>query len=164
MASGPNRLVPFLVLIAAGCGPSDERPAKSAKSAAGAQATRADSGLIVVTGPTVVVFYSGAHAAVDSGGDVAEEIGDQQYHLGTARPALDSLGVTVYERYGESIEYLQRDGMRGVFTPSPDSARAGYLFLHPGAAVHAHYGVMPHIDMMNAVRARFDLQRDAARR
>ncbi len=148
----------------AGCSPGDERAAESAKSVDAAQASRPDSSLIVVTGPTMVVFYPGAYAAVDSGGDVAEEIGDQQYHLGTARPALDSLGVTVYERYGGNIEYLQRDGMRGLFTPSSDSARAGYLFLRPGAAAQVHYGVLPHTDMLVAVRTRFDLQRAAARR
>lgn len=164
MASGPRRLVASLALIAAGCGPADERSAESATAVDTAHAPRPDSALIVVTGPTLVVFYPGAYAAVDSGGDVAEEIGDQQYHLGTARPALDSLGVTVYERYGGSIEYLHRDGMRGAFTPSRDSARAGYLFLHPGTAAHVHYGVLTHIDMMRAVRSRFDLQRDAAGR
>ena len=147
-----------LFVAVAGCDAARERTPAADTTA------RLDSSLIVVTSPTVVVFFPGAYAAVDSGGNVAEEIGDQQYHLGTARPALDSLGVAVYERHGGSIEYLQRDGMRGVFTPSRDSARAGYLFLRPGTAAHVHYGVLTHIDIMNAVRSRFDLQRNAARR
>ena len=107
-------------------------------------------------GPALIVFFRGAYRAADSGGDDAEALGDLEYHLGSARPALDSLGVDVQERYGENIDH-QLDGARRHFTPAADSGRAAYLFLAPGVAVHVHYGLLMDIDLAPEVRSRFNL-------
>lgn len=117
---------------------------------------RPDSARITVAGPTLVIFFRGAYTAADSGGDAAEALGDLQYHLGTARPALDSLGVAIVERYGDDVEYTLDDRVRR-FVPNPDSSRAAYLFLHPGRPVQVHYGASTERRLTDEVRSRFRL-------
>ena len=150
----------WLVVLAVGCSPpADRAPSHESTGTppvSGGLVARPDSGRIMVTGPTLVVYFRGAYTAADSGGDNAEALGDLEYHLGSARPALDSLGVTVQERYGEHIDY-ELDGARSRFTPAADSGRAAYLFLTPGVAAHVHYGVLMHIDLASEVRSRFKL-------
>jgi hypothetical protein len=117
---------------------------------------RPDSARIAVVGPTLVVFFKGAYTAADSGGDAAEALGDLQYQLGNSRPALDSLGVTVVERYGDHVEYTL-DGSARRFAPDPDSGRAAYLFLEPGRPARVHYGASPELGLTGEVRRRFQL-------
>ena len=88
----------------------------------GGAALRPDSTTIVVAGPTLIVFFKSAYTAADSGGDNAEALSDLEYHLGSARPTLDSLGVTVEERYGDVIDYVV-DAVTHRFKPAPDSGR-----------------------------------------
>ncbi|MFL5606606.1 MAG: hypothetical protein ACJ8AD_09190 [Gemmatimonadaceae bacterium] len=154
-----------LLVAAVSCRPVGERAARGDSGAKpeAASAARPDSGRIAVVGPTLVVFFAGAYAVADSGGDAAETLGDLEYHLGSARPALDSLGVAVIERYGKSVEYTL-DGVVGRFEPAPDSGRAGYLFLRPGTPAQVHYGVLTDIDLVDAVRTRLGLPRAAGRR
>jgi len=148
----------WLVVLAVGCSPPvDLAPSDGSTGTPpvrSAPVARPDSGRIIVAGPTLVVYFRGAYTAVDSGGDNAEVLGDLQYHLGSARPALDSLGVAVQERYGEHIDY-ELDDARSRFTPAADSGRAAYLFLAPGVAAHVHYGVLMDIDLTSEVRSRF---------
>jgi len=144
----------WLLVGAVGCHAPNKRraPNDSIGQAGAGRAARPDSGRIAVTGPTLVVFFRGAYAVVDSGGDAAEMLNDLQYHLGSARPVLDSLEVAVYERYGDGIEYVL-DGANRRFAPLPDSGRAAYLFLEPGAQPRVHYGVLTYIDLVDTARA-----------
>jgi len=163
-----RQMLGLWLLLAAGCGPAADRAPggdSGARPAARGPDTpaRPDSGRIAVAGPTLVVFFPGAYAVADSGGDAAEALGDLQYHLGSARPALDSLGVAVVERYGDALEYAL-DGVAVRFAPAADSARAGYLFLRPGAPAQVRYGVLTDIDLVDAVRTRFGLPGAAGRR
>ncbi len=153
-----HSLTIWLLVLAAGCSPRvDRAPSHDSTGTppvSGTPGTLPDSDRIMVTGPTLIVFFRGANTAADSGGDNAEALGDLEYHLGSARPALDSLGVTVQERYGESIDYVL-DGARSRFIPAADSGRAAYLFLAPGVAAHVHYGVLTDIDLASEARSRF---------
>jgi hypothetical protein len=119
-------------------------------------ALRPDSTTIVVAGPTLIVFFKGAYTASDSGGDYAEALSDLEYHLGSARPALDSLGVTVEERYGDVINYVM-DAVTHSFTPAPDSGRIAYLFVAPGGSARVHYRLLTDIELTNEVRTTFRL-------
>lgn len=116
-------------------------------------AARPDTSIIEVAGPTLVVFFPGAYAVADSGGDAAELLGDLQYHLGSARPAIDSLGVTIVERYGGAIDFVL-DGTAQRLVPARDSARIGYVFLRPGTRAHVHYGLLTDIELIDTARAR----------
>ena len=148
------------MVLAVGCSPPVDRAPIHASTGTrpviGATVARPDSGRIIVAGPTLVVYFRGAYTAADSGGDNAELLGDLQYFLGSARPALDSLGVTVQERYGEHIDY-ELDGVRSRFTPAADSGRVAYLFLAPGVSGHVHYWLPRDIDLVSEVRRRFNL-------
>ncbi len=155
-----HSLTTWLLVLAVGCSPAvDREPSRDSTSAplvSGVPVARPDSGRILVAGPTLVVFFRSAYTAADSGGDNAEALGDLEYHLGSVRPALDSLGVTVQERYGEHIDYVL-DGVRSRFVPATDSGRAAYLFLAPGAKPHVHYGVLMDIDLASEARSRFNV-------
>jgi hypothetical protein len=162
-----RRLATMAMLpVAMGCGPTADR-APGQDSTAPSESIHAvafpDSETIVVKGPTLVVFFVGAYTVADSGGENAEALGDLEYHLGSARPALDSLGVTIHERYGKDVRY-QLDGRPFRFTPAADSARAGYLFLRPGRPVQAHYGILTDIELPGAVRTRLQLPSTTERR
>jgi hypothetical protein len=78
--------------------------------------------------------------------------------LGSAPPALDSLGVTVQERYGEHADYVL-DGIAGRFIPAADSGRAAYVFLAPGVTAYVRYGVLTDLDLISEARTRFNLTR-----
>ena len=153
-------LAASLLAGAVGCRPeADERARDESPPPAVIGETpnaQPDSGTIAVTGPTIVVYFRDAYTAADSGGDDAEALGDLQYYLGTARPALDSLGVKVEERYGGRVDYTI-DGARARFEPAADSARAAYLFLSPGAPPQVQYGARPERDLASEARARFGL-------
>jgi len=122
-----------------------------------------DSGRIVVAGPTLVVFFAHPLAAIDSGGETAEVMSDLQYHLGSARPSLDSAGVTIVERYDDTVEYAL-DGVVHRFWPPRDSAYVGYLFLAPRARPRTHYGVMTDLGLAETARAQLGLPPATGRR
>ena len=148
-------------IVVLACRPGPER-APGGESAEARVVARPDSSRIVVTGPTLVVFFRGAYAVADSANDATEVLGDLQYHLGSARPAIDSLGVAIVERYGDYIDY-EAGRTKDRFMPPADSG-VGYLFLHPDAAPLVRYGVMTDGEMIEAVRTQFGLGPAPARR
>jgi hypothetical protein len=146
----------WLVAIAVSCSPTGDRAASHDSSATppirDARVARPDSSPITVVGPTIVVFFRDAYTAADSGDDNAEALGDLEYHLGSARPALDSLGVSVQERYGNHVDYVL-NGTASRFAPAADSGRIAYLFLAPGSTAHVRYGVLTDLDLKSEARS-----------
>lgn len=124
-----------------------------------------DSALVVprvITTPSVVLFWLRA-ADTLSGGDQAETFDDLKYYTAQVAPALAASGIQLVATNAETVY---------VSLPLPNATRRtillsgldypyGYLLVDPGGPERILTGVYEDEDLMDELRAYFDLPDDS---
>lgn len=124
-------------LAVAACG-------EKAVSGAGARPKRAevtalDSAWIRVAGPTLIAFHpSATNAQLEADAALAATLDDLAYHIGTAIPELERLGMAVHYVAGDTVR-IRPDSVTWV--RAADSLNVGFLLARPGHPARVIYGV-----------------------
>ena len=134
-------------LCVAACVGKRASPSRS-QSAASREST--DRQVVLITGPTLIGFFPKVDQGdVDADQDLAEVLGDFQYHLGGAREHLQQKGVSVYELYASEIR-IQEVGAVRTFVPDNSRGDLGFYLVSPGREPQVMYGVMTDVDLLIA--------------
>jgi hypothetical protein len=121
--------------------------------------TGAPHDTIAVDRPTLLAFVLVDPGEIDADpdGDMATVADDFAYYIGTAIPALDSLGVQVVQTLDPAVTLRNAEGMMSIFPVlGGDSLRVGYWLL--GAGTTPEYlggGVHTSDELIESARKHF---------
>jgi hypothetical protein len=132
-----------------------------------AQAPTAPRDTVSLDRPTLLAFFIVNPAVIDSdpSGDLAVTADDFAYHLGSAIPTLDSMGVAVKETL-DSVVILRDSAaiMRRFPVRGSDSLVVGYWLLGTGRTPkYLEGGVKTDLDLVQAAAEFFQLALPAGR-
>src|SRR5437588_3680068 len=101
----------LLWVLAAACRGDTRTAGRVPGVAARAAHSPVDSSVVVVTSPTLISSIVVTQAAIDSGGDAAEVLGDYQNYLSLAVPVLEKHGVQVHLTSDSTVRWRDSLGV-----------------------------------------------------
>ena len=122
-----------------------------------------DSALVaprVITTPTVVLFWLRA-ADTLSGDDQADTFDDLKYYTAQVAPALAASGIQLVATNADTVYVSLPNAARRTILLSGLDYPYGYLLIDPGGPERILTGVYEDGDLMDELRAYFDLPDDS---
>ena len=122
-----------------------------------------DSALVVprvITTPTVVLFWLRA-ADTLSGDDQADTFDDLKYYTAQVAPALAASGIQLVATNADTVYVSLPNARRRTILLSGLDYPYGYLMVDPGGPERILTGVYEDGDLMDELRAYFDLPDDS---
>ena len=122
-----------------------------------------DSSLVVprvITAPSVVLFWLRA-ADTLSGDDQADTFDDLKYYTAQVAPALAASGIELLATNADTVYVSLPNATRRTILLSGLDYPYGYLLIDPGGPERILTGVYEDEDLMDELRAYFDLPDDS---
>lgn len=122
----------------------------------------ADSVLLtprVVTGPTVLVFWLPA-ADSFAADDQAAALDDMTYYTDRIAPVLERYGITLLPTNADTVYLALPNNRQHTILLSGLDYPFGYLIVEPGGAERILTGIYADDELLDEVRAYFDLPED----
>lgn len=111
-------------------------------------ATAPESAWVAVDGPTLIAFYPVvSNDSLEADGDLAAELDNLSYHIGTAMDSLIAAGFAVHYRGGDTLWLRTSDGGARVIRAA-DSSSVGYIFADSTGRRTVLYGVRGYTDLI----------------
>jgi hypothetical protein len=123
----------------------------------------ADSGLLrprVVGEPSVVLFWLRAADTLDSG-DQSDAFDDLKYYTEQVAPALEANGIRLLATNADTVYIALPKHERRMIVLSGLDYPYGYLLIDPGGPERILTGVYADDELMDELRAYFDLTEDS---
>jgi len=143
---------------------SDTRRADTLDLGGLAPRNAADSVLLtprVVTGPTVLVFWLPAADSFPAD-DQAAALDDMTYYTDRVAPVLARYGITLLPTNADTVFVALPNHQRRTILLSGLDYPFGYLIVEPGGTERILTGVYADDELLDEVRAYFDLSDDSS--
>lgn len=108
--------------------------------------------VVIVAGPTIVVFFPVTKTELQKDADTNEALADFQFYAKQVREPLKKTGIEFHEVYAQSFRV--RIGQEATLF-RPAKGNVGYYLIVPGKKPRIEYGVMTNTDLLQVTSEYF---------